>query len=180
MKNNSLDTHLSVIVALQKELWYATDTGVGAACLFVPSTNEAVYSVCRDVGHNCFAHAEYGAIDIYTKTHGVPLPDDAVMITTISPCSNPNSSWRVGNSCNALIKQYGIKHVHTGFVVDPSHVRHSFNMSVTANEQLAKTCKNLHGLFNVKAPRLEDGSMGRLVTAYKNDAIFSRVFKGNS
>lgn len=176
MKNLDLDLYLSEAIELQRKLWQNKDTGVGAACLLIPSTMEAIYDVCRDVGHNHFAHAEHNVINAYIKKHKAPPPEDAILITTISPCSNANSAWRVGDSCSTLIKDFGIKHVYAGICVDPD-ASHHFELEVTQNVALAETCKNLHGLFNIKAGRQKDGSPARLVNAYKNKAVFQRVFK---
>lgn len=177
MKNKDLDFYLKKAIELQKRLWHKEDTGIGAACLLIPSSGEAIYDVCRDIGHNNFAHAEHNVIHTYIKRHGQPPPAEAILITTISPCSNPNSSWRVGDSCSALVEKYGIKHVYTGVYNHTDARPTDFDLAVTKNEQLAQTCKNLHSLFNIKAPRQADGSLGRLVTSYKNDVTFSRVFK---
>lgn len=172
-----LDYFLSKAVKLQREEWQKPDTGVGAACLFIPATGEEFYDVCRDVGHNNFAHAEHNVIEAYVEKYKAPPPKDAVIITTISPCSNANSSWRIGDSCSSLIKEYGLKHVYAGVNVDDKSIRHEFNLRVTQNKELATICKNLYELFDVKTPRNADGTIGRLVSAYKNDLIFDRVFK---
>ncbi len=178
MKNNDLDFYLAEAIALQRQLWYYADTGVGAACLIVPSTSDVIYDVCRDIGHNYFAHAEHNVIQTYMKVNDAPPPEDTILVTTIVPCSNPNSGWRVGDSCSSLIERYGIKNIYAGFAVEQDCLKRSFNFSVTKDPVLAQTCENLHNLFNIKAPRQEDGSIGRLVTVYKDRGanIFQKVF----
>ena len=58
MGNIDLDYYLERALKLQETAWFEDDTAIGAACLVIPSTGEAIFDVCTDVGHNCFSHAE--------------------------------------------------------------------------------------------------------------------------
>lgn len=182
LPQDKLDFHLARTLAFLEEKWREPGTGVVAACLFVPATEEAIYDVSRDIGHNLYSHAERNVIALYEEAHGEPPPKDTILITTLSPCVG-DTSWRVGESCSDLIAKFGLRRLHVGFV-DPRHPPHagtapgfSFDITVTKNEQLAKTCQVLHGLFNLKAPRRADGSPGRLADAYKNEAVFKSAFR---
>lgn len=179
MQESELDFYLNKVIELQKAQWHHADTGVGAACLLVPSRREVLYDTCRDVGHNTFAHAEHNVIQAYIERHGQNPPAESILITTIAPCANPNSAWRVGDSCRSLIEQSGIRRVYAGVSVETDTPSSHFDLTVTQNARLAEICKNLHGLFNIKAARQADGSPARLVTAYKSKAVFERVFKGS-
>jgi pyrimidine deaminase RibD-like protein len=181
----ALDVHLARTLALLEERWFAPETGAVAACLFDPATGEAIYDVSRDTGHNLYSHAERNVIARYVEEHGAPPSRDAVLITTLSPCTG-ETSWRVGESCSDLMAKYGLHRLHTG-LVDPQHPPHassqpdhSFDITATRNEELATTCRKLRGLFNLKAPRRADGSAGRLAEAYKDNAVFKSVFRPKS
>ena len=177
-----LDFHLGQALALLEQQWYAPGTGVVAACLLDPATGQAIYDVSRDIGHNLYSHAERNVIARYEEEHGAPPPKDAILITTLSPCVG-ETSWRVGESCSDLVAKYGLHRLHVG-LTDPQHPPeaahapgHSFEITVTRNEELAKTCRALRGLFNLKSPRCAEGSPVRLADAYKSDAVFKSVFK---
>jgi hypothetical protein len=178
---DQLDFHLAQTLAYLREHWQEAGTGVVAACLLDPATGEAIYDVSRDIGFNLYSHAERNVIERYEHEHGAPPPKDAVLITTLSPCVG-ETTWRVGESCSDLAAKYGLTRLHTGFV-DPQHPPHAhapdhaFEITVTKNEELARKCETLRGLFNLRAPRRADGSTGRLADAYKSDAIFKSVFR---
>lgn len=67
--------------------------------------------------------------------------------------------------------------MYAGLCVDNDNKHHSFKIEVTENTEITQTCQNLNGLFNLKAPRQKDGSIGRLVDAYKNQKVFNKVFR---
>lgn len=52
--------------------------------------------------------------------YGSNPSEDCVIVTTLAPCTNANSSCRLGDSCRNLIEKHGIKRVHAGLEVDGS------------------------------------------------------------
>lgn len=83
---------------------------VGAA--IITKQFSPVYETAMETISGKCKHAERCAIEKFHRLYG-NLPDDAIIVTTLSPCF-VHMSDRCGESCSDLIKDFGIKFVYTG------------------------------------------------------------------
>jgi pyrimidine deaminase RibD-like protein len=123
--------------------------GMVAACVLGPN-GERVYSNNHALPNGQRVHAERAALDAYTESFG-RVPKDAIIITTLSPCSSPMDE-RFGLSCTQLIQDYDIQKVYCGYA-DPtqddteSYARKTFTVVATEDERLHEICKKFAESF---------------------------------
>lgn len=88
-------------------------------------------------------HAERTAIDAYKKEYG-ELPNDTVIVTTLSPCSTDTMELRYEHSCTQLLEEMGIDFVYCGYM-DPTqeNTGHQFTLEVTKNPKLNELCEKI-------------------------------------
>ena len=94
-----------------------------------------------------WAHAERRALDKFKSMYG-EIPDDAVIVTTLSPCVDDMPD-RQGISCNELIETTPVKMVYCGYR-DPEHqesTHNDFDIRFTNNTQLTELCKEFADTF---------------------------------
>lgn len=109
---------------------------------FVPALNHVNYDTGRHT------HAERAAIEKYTSMHG-PVPTGSIIITTLSPCTDPHSDEREGDSCNDLISGSTVHKVYCGYV-DPTQEqdrRKTYHLQCTKNQRLQQLCKLIADQF---------------------------------
>ena len=82
--------------------------GMVGACVVLPN-GEEVYGVSHSDSEGLMVHAERSALNACEVVDG-----DSMIITTLSPCNRPMDE-RSGESCEDLIKSYGIEHVYCGY-----------------------------------------------------------------
>lgn len=117
--------------------------GMVGACV-LDTDNRAVYGVNYLMEDGTRSHAERSAIDNYNKKYG-PIPQGSIILTTLSPCSEPLSE-RHGESCTELINGTGVHKVYCGYT-DPEqdhsdvYQHKKFHVMETRNEKLRTLCK---------------------------------------
>ena len=89
-----------------------------------------------------WVHAERSVIESYKKRYG-ELPKDCQLVITLSPCNSAMND-RYGESCEALLKDLGIKDVYYGYD-DPT--QHTSHYTETQNKSLRDLCKSLADTF---------------------------------
>jgi pyrimidine deaminase RibD-like protein len=92
-------------------------------------------------------HAERGALNAFEQKYG-EIPDDAVIVTTLSPCVNDMPD-RQGISCNELIDTTPVRVVYCGYR-DPEHqeiTHNDFDIRFTGNQEIEKMCKQFADMF---------------------------------
>jgi pyrimidine deaminase RibD-like protein len=123
--------------------------GLVAACVLGPN-GERVYSNNHALPNGQRVHAERAALTAYTESFG-RVPKDAIIITTLSPCS-ADMSERFGLSCTQLIQDYEIQKVYCGYE-DPtqseSEAYHTkrFTVLATEDDRLRAICKQFAEIF---------------------------------
>ena len=90
-----------------------------------------------------WCHAERTAIDAYQNQYG-RLPQNCVIVTTLSPCSDQRMHLRYSESCTDLLTELGIKRVYCGYM-DPSQDNDhgAFKMRLTQNAKLQTLCQRI-------------------------------------
>jgi pyrimidine deaminase RibD-like protein len=92
-------------------------------------------------------HAERAAVEKYEHEHG-ELPEGSVIVTTLSPCSEPMPE-RAGISCSELLNDLNISRAYCGYM-DPTQdaLRHeNFDAVATQNEHIQHVCKEIADCF---------------------------------
>lgn len=123
--------------------------GMVGACVLDPESR-IVYGVNHLMEDGTRSHGERTAIDNYIEKYG-PVPKGSIILTTLSPCSEPLSE-RHGESCTELINSVGVHKVYCGYS-DPTQVdseiyRHKkFHTQDTRNEKLKSLCKMFADTF---------------------------------
>lgn len=121
---------------------------VGAAVL--DPEDRVVYGVNYATADGTRCHAERAALENYKKKYGNP-PAGSIIITTLSPCSEPMDE-RYGSSCTTLVNNSDIHKVYCGYE-DPSQnsndaYKHKrFHTKMTRNRRLRALCKGLADTF---------------------------------
>ena len=112
--------------------------GMVAACVIDPDGNQVAGINYAD-GTGRRVHAERAAVENYEEQYG-SIPPGCVMVTTLSPCSNPMRD-RSGDSCTDLMDQLGIDRVYCGYL-DPTqdHYGENFTSVETENVGLRGLC----------------------------------------
>jgi pyrimidine deaminase RibD-like protein len=123
--------------------------GMVAACVLGPN-GERVYANNHATPNGQRVHAERSALDAYAEIYG-RVPKDAIIITTLSPCSAPMDD-RYGLSCTQLIDDYDIRRVYCGYK-DPTqsdtklYNEKSFEIVATDDSRLRKICQQFADTF---------------------------------
>ena len=94
-----------------------------------------------------WVHAERNALNQFKKRYG-SVPDDAVIVTTLSPCVEDMPD-RQGISCNELINKTPVRAVYCGYR-DPEHQEfqhNDFDIRFTNNMQIEQLCKQFADMF---------------------------------
>ena len=97
---------------------------------------------------NTRIHAERAAIDRYHSEVG-EIPPGSIIITTLSPCTDPDMSDRFDASCDELINSGTVKKVYCGYI-DPSqdkNLKKQYHLKVTENPKLRTMCKRIAHTF---------------------------------
>jgi pyrimidine deaminase RibD-like protein len=121
---------------------------VGAGVL--DSDNRLVARLNYPVSKGKRVHAERAAIEAYESKYGT-LPEDCIIITTLSPCNEYGTDMadgREGESCTDYLNSKGIKKVYCGYR-DPSqhNDNREFNIIETSDKNLRKLCKQFADTF---------------------------------
>lgn len=130
--------------ASNSEYW-----GMVGACVLDPD-DRVVYGVNYKTADGSRCHAERAALDNYEERYG-PVPSGSIIITTLSPCSEPMDE-RYGSSCTDLVNNSGIHKVYCGYE-DPTQndsetYKHKrFHTKTTRNRKLHSLCKGLADTF---------------------------------
>ena len=111
--------------------------GMVGACVVCPD-GSLVYGVNYEAEDGRRVHAERAALE-----RCADVGPECIIVTTLSPCNNPMDE-RVGESCEDLIAEYGIKHVYCGYK-DPT--QDSDTSIQTHNSKLQELCKQLADTF---------------------------------
>ena len=119
--------------------------GMVAACVIDPDGNQVAGINYAD-GTGKRVHAERAAVENYEEQYG-SIPPGCVMVTTLSPCSNPMRD-RSGDSCTDLMDQLGIDRVYCGYL-DPTQDHHGENFTSveTENVGLRGLCRAIADTF---------------------------------
>jgi pyrimidine deaminase RibD-like protein len=114
---------------------------VGAA--IVDPEGHKVLRIGEQISENEWNHAERTVIAAYHSAYG-EIPEDSILITTLSPCNEHNMALRHGTSCKDLIEQAGIKEVYIGYY-DPTQedVNPDFKMYETDNPKIKEACERI-------------------------------------
>lgn len=111
--------------------------GMVGACVVFPD-GQLVYGVNHEAEDGRRVHAERVALERCDR-----VDPECIIVTTLSPCNRPMDE-RSGESCEDLIKSYGIEHVYCGYK-DPTQAH---NDSIeTDNPKLKSLCKKLSDTF---------------------------------
>ena len=111
--------------------------GMVGACVVCPD-GSLVYGVNYEAEDGRRVHAERAALERCAE-----VSPECIVVTTLSPCNRPMDE-RSGESCEDLIKSYGIEHVYCGYK-DPTQ---DHNDSIeTDNPKLHELCKRLADTF---------------------------------
>jgi len=109
-----------------------------------------VAAAVLDQDNNCVAalnyrkgdkdvHGERAAIDAYRERFG-RVPQDSIIITTCSPCSETMSD-RYGESCTDLINSLGVQLVYAGYADPTQPSDHAdFTVEVSDNSKIHELC----------------------------------------
>lgn len=109
---------------------------------FVPALNHL------DADSDTRVHAERAAIEKYNSIHG-PIPSGSIIITTLSPCTDPEMRERFDASCDELINSGTVRKVYCGYV-DPTQDRNSnkkYHLQSTKNKRLQHLCRMIADTF---------------------------------
>lgn len=121
--------------------------GMVAACV-LDTDNRAVFGINHaDNDSGTRVHAERAALDQYRTKYGEP-PAGSIIITTLSPCSQPMEE-RYGDSCTELINDTDIHKVYCGYE-DPTQekpMNRTFHVMQTRNESIVDLCKDFAKTF---------------------------------
>ena len=116
--------------------------GMVAACVIDPDGNQ-VYGINHRGDGGRRIHAERTALDNYVSEYGEVDPNCTV-VTTLSPCCNPMQE-RQGESCEDLLKEFGITRVYCGYQ-DPTQASDK-QYTVTKNSKIQELCKRFADTF---------------------------------
>jgi pyrimidine deaminase RibD-like protein len=121
--------------------------GMVAAAVLDPEGNSVLRVNHADVDGERI-HAERVAIDAYEQQYG-KVPQDSIIITTLSPCNQPNMPERHGSSCTDYINSTGIKQVYCGYTDPTQHDTHKaqFVVTCTDNSKIQALCKDFADTF---------------------------------
>ena len=111
--------------------------GMVGACVVCPG-GELVYGVNYEAPDGRRVHAEHAALERCAE-----VSPECIIVTTLSPCNRPMDE-RSGESCEDLIKSYGIKHVYCGYK-DPTQDQD--DSIETDNLKLKELCKKMSDTF---------------------------------
>lgn len=111
--------------------------GMVGACVVCPG-GELVYGVNYKDADGKRVHAERAALE-----RCADVSSECIVVTTLSPCNQPMDE-RSGESCEDLIKSYGIEHVYCGYK-DPT--QDNDDSIETRNSKLKELCKRLADTF---------------------------------
>jgi pyrimidine deaminase RibD-like protein len=109
---------------------------------FVPALNRLDHETDTRV------HAERAAIDRYHSEVG-EIPPGSIIITTLSPCTDPDMSERFDASCDELINSGTVKKVYCGYI-DPTQDKNSskqYHLKETQNPRIRTMCKRIAHTF---------------------------------
>ena len=109
---------------------------------FVPALNYL------DSKSDTRVHAERAAIDKYNSMHG-EIPAGSIIITTLSPCTDPDMSERFDASCDELINSGTVRKVYCGYR-DPTQDQNldkQYHLKTTRNPKLRELCKRIADTF---------------------------------
>lgn len=124
--------------------------GMVGACV-LDSSNNAVFGVNHLVDGSLRDHAEVVAIKSYIQEHGKSGLKNAIIITTLSPCST-DTDQPYSRNCTEYINKYGIKKVYCGYV-DPTQPNggsgetKKFHTMETRNKELRNICHKMANTF---------------------------------
>lgn len=93
-------------------------------------------------------HAERAAIERYNELHG-DIPAGSIIITTLSPCTDPDMNDRYDSSCDKLINSGVVRKVWCGYI-DPTqdkNQRKAYHLECTKNPKLHAMCERIASLF---------------------------------
>jgi pyrimidine deaminase RibD-like protein len=118
--------------------------GMVGACVIDSAGNKVASTSTKE--EDKWHHAERNALEKYKNLHG-EVPQDAVIVTTLSPCNSPMTD-RDGNSCTDVINYANIKRVYCGYK-DPTQDNHTeeFTIIKTHNPEIEAVCKELSDTF---------------------------------
>jgi pyrimidine deaminase RibD-like protein len=111
--------------------------GMVGACVVCPD-GQLVYGVNYRAEDGRRVHAERAALERCDN-----VTPECIIVTTLSPCNRPMDE-RVGESCEDLIAEFGIKHVYSGYK-DPT--QEGDDSIETLNLKLQELCKQLADTF---------------------------------
>lgn len=163
---------------IKKQKQDSEEWGMVAACV-LDMNNRAVYGVNYKMDDGTRKHAERAAIDNYREKYGDNL-EHCIVITTLSPCSEPMSE-RHGDSCTNLINEVGIHKVYCGYK-DPSqehseHYKHKhFHVKCTRNEKLNELCKRFADTF-LNSDDSDDSVLKESFPGKNKNAIYNLLVK---
>lgn len=136
-------------LVLEKQQQDSEFWGMVGACV-LDHDNRAVFGVNHAVSDGRRSHAERTAVDNYRKKYG-KVPPGCIIITTLSPCSDPMDE-RYGESCTNLVNSLGIHKVYCGWE-DPTqnhsdnYLSKKFHVMETRNKKLQELCKKFASTF---------------------------------
>jgi pyrimidine deaminase RibD-like protein len=93
-------------------------------------------------------HAERTAINKYNESYG-EVPAGSIIITTLSPCTDPEMSERYDSSCDELINSGVVRKVWCGYVdhTQDKNQRKEYHLECTRNKKLNQMCQKIASLF---------------------------------
>lgn len=137
---------LQLVMRRQREYKGHTFGLVGAAV--VAPGFPVIYDTTMETLSGKWRHAERSAIDKFITKFG-DLPEETVIVTTLSPCFRDMSD-RFGESCSDYLNECGVKKVYTGLEdythleKDPGYYDNTlFEIEVTKNKEIQEMCQRL-------------------------------------
>lgn len=124
--------------------------GMVGACV-LDGSNNAVFGVNHLVDGELRDHAEVVAIKNYIQAFGRAGLKNAIIITTLSPCTTDTDQPNNRN-CTEYINKHGIKKVYCGYVdptqpADGNGETKKFHTMETRNDKLRAICRKMASTF---------------------------------
>ena len=126
--------------------------GMVAAGVFIPGQPFISRTSYQDQNGK-WVHAERALLDVIYN-QGMQIPNDAILITTLSPCNRMDDNAainRAGDPCSILINDTGINYVYTGFIDTTqghgSDDYRTYELIETRNQELRTKCEELASTF---------------------------------
>lgn len=172
------DDVLLQAILLLRDTWENPEVGIVAAAIVDPRF-EPVFGVSLRTPSRRWLHAERNVLQEFENRYGVP-GQNALMITTLSPCTKVNSLSRAGKPCAQLLMEKRFRRVHTGCIDlcaaprgDMDYRPYGFELSLTDHPVCKRICDILCGLFSCYGQRINSDI--ERIKADTRDSVFAAL-----